>query len=299
MKNGECWLDDAGHAIQAHGGMMAKIDGAWYWWGENKDVSGYGANAHSAGVNCYRSTDMVHWHCLGTALRPRMEEGSLIHPTMICERPKVLRNPETCKYVMWFHCDRPDYTLAAAGVAVADRPEGPYTFLYAKQPNRRDCRDMTVVREKSGAAWLLHAGDWNKTMYLSRLTDDYLDFTGECYPLLIDQEREAPAIFQAEDGRWCLITSGCTGWSPNRALYALSPRLTCGWKLIGDPCSGPEARKTFHGQSSFVVETERGRYLLMDHWKKEDLAHSAYSLLPITLDGDEVDVPWTEDFAAL
>lgn len=37
----------------------------------------------------------------------------------------------------------------------------------------------------------------------------------------------------------------------------------------------------------------------MDHWKKEDLAHSAYSLLPIQMDGDEVDVPWTENFTAL
>ena len=38
MKNGTCWLDDEGRPIQAHGGMIARFDGLWYWYGENKDA---------------------------------------------------------------------------------------------------------------------------------------------------------------------------------------------------------------------------------------------------------------------
>ena len=79
---------------------------------------------------------------------------------------------------MWFHSDSADYTTAAAGCAVSDSPAGPFTFLYATQPNRRDCRDMTLFRAPDGKAYLVHSGDWNKTLYFSELTDDYLHFAG-------------------------------------------------------------------------------------------------------------------------
>ena len=32
MKNGQCWLDDSGKLIQAHGGMIARFGEKWYWF---------------------------------------------------------------------------------------------------------------------------------------------------------------------------------------------------------------------------------------------------------------------------
>ena len=43
-----------------------------------------------------------------------------------------------------------------------------------------------------------------------------------------------------------MITSGCTGWDYNSALYAESPYLMGKWKLIDNPCEGEGYRDTFY-----------------------------------------------------
>ena len=294
MQNGTLWLDDRGEPIQAHGGMIARFGETWYWYGENKGAPNRpgATRVDVIGVSCYSSADLRDWHYEGLALRA--DEGvAELHPSQVLERPKVLHCEKTGQYVMWFHSDSPDYTRAAAGVAVSDKAEGPYRFLRAAQPNRRDCRDMTVFTNDDGSAWLVHSGDWNKTLYFSRLTDDYLGFTGECHAALVDQEREAPALLR-RGGLYYLVTSGCTGWSPNAALYAVSPFLTCGWKLIDNPCEG--ARRTYEGQSTWIFEADGQAYLLLDHWKPNDLRHSGYSILPVFADGLSMRIPWRDTF---
>ncbi len=295
MKNGEIWLDDAGHPIQAHGGMITRFGDRWYWYGEHKGAPNCPGTTRVdvIGVSCYSSADLHSWHYEGLALTA---DGSVdeLNPKWVMERPKVLYNEKTGKYVMWFHSDSPDYTAAQAGCAVSDTPEGPYTYLHAMQPNRFDCRDMTLFVDHDGIAWLVHSGNWNKTMYFSRLTEDYLNFTGESYATLIDQEREAPALLW-RDGRYYSVTSGCTGWAPNSALYAVSRFIGCGWKLIDNPCTGPNARKTFFGQSTWMFEVDGQAYLMLDHWHPHDLQSSGYSILPVHIDGLYMEVPWCEN----
>ena len=294
MKNGQLWLDDQGKPIQAHGGMIARFGGRWYWYGENKDAPNCpgATRVDVIGVSCYSSADLRSWHYEGLALKADASVPEL-HPSQVLERPKVLYSQKTGKYVMWFHSDSPDYTLAKAGCAVADAPEGPFRFLHAMQPNRLDCRDMTLFVDEEQRAWLVHSANWNKTLYFSRLTDDYLGFTGETHAALIDQEREAPALWY-QNGLYYSVTSGCTGWAPNSALYAVSPHVTCGWKLIGNPCSGPQARTTFQGQSTWLFASEGQLYLMLDHWKPHDLRHSGYSILPVHIDGLQMDIPWQD-----
>ena len=239
MKNGTCWTDDEGRLIQAHGGMIARFDGLWYWYGENKDADNIvedgvvRGRVPFRGVSCYKSRDLHSWHFEGLALAPVAEPGHPLSPERIVERPKVLRCPATGQYVMWFHADRSDYTLAHAGLAVADRPQGPFRFLRLALPNRRDCRDMTLFEDPlTGKAYLVHSGDWNKTLYFSELTDDYTGFTGVCHAQMVNQEREAPVVFVREGVYHCL-TSGCTGWTPNTALLATARTLAGGlMKLV-------------------------------------------------------------------
>ena len=45
------------------------------------------------------------------------------------ERPKVIYNEKTGKFVMWMHIESPDYEKAHAGVAVCDSPTGAFTYL--------------------------------------------------------------------------------------------------------------------------------------------------------------------------
>jgi hypothetical protein len=296
VKNGEMWFDDAGNPIQAHGGCIMQHDGKWYWYGENKGVDNISGTTKVPffGISCYTSSNLRDWHFEGNVLEAEGQDPvSPLHTSKVCERPKVIYNCRNNNFVLWIHLDNESYSFARAGVAVGDSPYGPFHFLAARHVNRTDCRDMTVFEDTDGRAYLVHSGDWNKTLYISQLNDDYTDFTGLYCKTMIDQEREAPALFYREK-RYYMVSSGCTGWRPNSMLYATSPHLLGGssWKLIDNPCSGPDYRKTFQGQSAYIFSIDGKPYLLLDHWKPENLRQSGYSILPIFSDGDFMEIPW-------
>lgn len=50
-------------------------------------------------------------------------------PNRVVERPHVLYNAATKKWVMWLHIDAPGYAEAKAGVATSDSICGAYTYL--------------------------------------------------------------------------------------------------------------------------------------------------------------------------
>ena len=82
------------------------------------------------------------------------------------ERPKVIHNDRTGKYVMWFHLELKGkgYKAARVGVAVSDSPTGPFRYLGSMRPNGNMSRDMTLFKDDNGDAYLisstiLHAWD--------------------------------------------------------------------------------------------------------------------------------------------
>ena len=157
-------------------------------------------------------------------------------------------------------------------------------------------RDMTIYKDVDGTAYLFHSSNHNKTMNVARLTDDYADVDGLYVSVLVDQEREAPALFYHE-GMYYMVSSGCTGWAPNAALFAICPNLMGQWKLIDNPCEGKFAKQTFFGQSSYVFEADGKFYLMLDHWKSENLRISGYSILPIEITDDNcLVIPWKDEW---
>lgn len=258
LKNATVWKDDRGNAIQAHGGCILKHGEKWYWYGEHKGADNVPCSTRVdvIGISCYSSPDLVNWHYEGLALcADRENPGSLLAPAGVCERPKVIFCAKTGRFVMWMHLDSSDYVAACTGVAVSDRPQGPFRLVRTMQPNRQDSRDMTLFEDMDGTFYLIHSTDWNKTLDIARLTEDALDVDGFYVSVMKDQEREAPVLFY-RDGVYYMITSGCTGWEPNGALYAQSRFLLGQWKLIDNPCEGPGYRKTFYGQGADVFEAK-------------------------------------------
>lgn len=297
-KNGTMWLDTDGNPIQAHGGMIEKFDGIYYWYGENKAgetvLKENGLHrVDFIGFSCYSSADCISWKNEGLVLKASDQPGSPLHKSRVGERPKVLYNEKSRKYVMWFHLDSHDYMTAHTGVAVADRPTGPFQFVREMCPNRFDSRDMTLFKDTDGKAYLIYSSDWNKTLRIAQLTDDYLDVNGVYSHAFPEQEREAPAIF-IKDGLYYMITSGCTGWEPNNALFGISHNIFSGWKLIGDPCTGENARQTYFGQSTYVFEKDGRHYLMLDHWNPSNLKESGYSILPVQADNCHLTVSFQE-----
>lgn len=296
--NGQIWYDDKGEAIQAHGGCIINYKNMWYWYGEHKGVDNVPGQTRTdvMGVSCYSSLNLQSWHYEGLALtvNERQNKDSLLRVDCVCERPKVLYNEQTKKFVMWMHLDDADYCCAKAGVAISDTPQGPFQMIREIHPNRQDCRDMTLFQDGK-KAWLIHSSNWNKTLNISELTEDYTDVTGTYVSVLINQEREAPAFIKKDD-LYYAVTSGCTGWEPNSALYAVSTKMMGQWKLIDNPCEGENYRMTFGGQSAYIFQVEERAYILLDHWKPYDLKNSGYSILPITFENGRMTIKWTNNF---
>jgi len=134
--SGEIWPDDQGAHINAHGGGILFHEGVYYWFGEHK-IPGEAGNRAYVGVHCYLSGNLSNWKDAGIALAVSEDSGSDIAAGCILERPKVIYNRKTGKFVMWFHLELKGrgYNAARVGVAVADRPAGPYTFIRSFRPD--------------------------------------------------------------------------------------------------------------------------------------------------------------------
>lgn len=131
---GQIWADNTGVHINAHGGGVIYHKGTYYWYGEHK--SARTSNA-LVGVMCYSSKNLTDWKNEGAVLKVSEEKGSDIEKGCIIERPKVIYNKETGKFVMWFHLELKGrgYVAARAGVAVSDSPTGPFTFVRSGRVN--------------------------------------------------------------------------------------------------------------------------------------------------------------------
>ena len=187
IRPGDVWVDTDGKPIQAHGGGILVHDGVYYWYGENKSLG----NGNKMGVSCYSSKDLYTWKHEGTAL-PKDAMPEEFRDNGICERPKVIYNASTKKYVMWMHLDNRGYATASAGVATSDTPAGPFRFLRSFRPIKYDFgfaendrtrqaelgstfRDMNLFVDDDGRAYVFYAAEGNPTMYVVRLSGDFTD----------------------------------------------------------------------------------------------------------------------------
>jgi hypothetical protein len=303
---GKVWHDTDGNVINAHGGGILHHNGVYYWYGEYKGDPTYRLEwvttwecwrADAGGVSCYSSQNLIDWKFEGVVLP--VEPGnpdSDLHPSQVIERPKVIYSEKTGKFVMWMHIESPDYEKAHAGVAICDTPTGTFTYLGSGKPNGEDSRDQTIFKDDDGRAYQIYSSEWNKTLYIGLLNDEYTAHTGIYTRNFIDESREAPAVFK-RNGKYYIISSGCTGWDPNVAEYATADSMLGKWTTIGNPCTGKDADSTFYAQSTFVfpVAGKKDAYIAMfDRWNKTKLIDSRYIWLPVRFKDGKVEIEWRD-----
>jgi hypothetical protein len=305
FKPGEVWNDIGGNPINAHSAGILFHEGTYYWFGEykigetwlvpNLDWECYRVKA--GGVSCYSSGNLKDWKFEGIALAPNATDSLHdLHTSKVMERPKVIYNETTRKFVMWLHVDSEDYTYSRAGVAVSDKPAGPYSFVGSMRPNGHMSRDMTLFKDDDGKAYHIFSSENNATMHISLLTGDYLQPSGIEKRIFIDKSREAPAMFKRK-GKYYLITSGCTGWSPNPSMLASADSILGEWTEMYNPCKGPNSDSTFIAQSTFVlpVPGKIDSFIFMaDRWNKTNLEDSRYVWLPLTFRNDSAVIEWKD-----
>ncbi|KAJ7944527.1 glycosyl hydrolase family protein 43 [Quillaja saponaria] len=296
---GRIWLDTEGNPIQAHGGgiLYDEKTRTHYWYGEYKDGPTYHAHKKGAarvdiiGVGCYSSMDLWAWKDEGIVLAAEEnDETHDLHKSNVLERPKVIYNEKTRKYVMWMHIDDTNYTKASVGTAISDYPTGPFEYLHSQRPHGFDSRDMTIFKDDDGVAYLIYSSEDNSELHIGPLTEDYLNVTSNARRILVGQHREAPALFKYQ-GTYYMITSGCTGWAPNEALAHAAESIMGPWETMGNPCIGGNKMfrlANFFAQSTFVLPLPGfpGSFIFMaDRWNPADLRDSRYVWLPLIVGG--------------
>lgn len=130
FRPGQVWLDTEGKRIQAHGGSVIYVDGIYYWYGENKEFTDGTNDIWTYGIRFYRSNDLYNWEDLGLVIPPDTEdENSSLNPTnCMLDRPHIIYNERTEKYVCWVKIMHKEGHQDEA-VLTADKNTGPYTLV--------------------------------------------------------------------------------------------------------------------------------------------------------------------------
>ncbi len=268
---GKPWLDTNGRRIQAHGGAVYYEDGVYYWYGENKEYTDGKNGVWTWGIRAYASRDLCNWEDKGLIILPDIENpNSPLFPAKRVDRPHILKCPKTGKYVCWIKLSGPE---AAFTIWQANALLGPYTCMEELyNPGGYKIGDFDLIKEEeNGKGYIYFDGDHKATVCME-LTEDYLHAETECmrnYPNLNPPfTREAPCLFEAH-GKKYMITSGMTGYVPNRSDWAVADSWDGEFISHGDPHVSDPSCASFNSQISkiFPVVGKENTFIAMaDRW---------------------------------
>jgi hypothetical protein len=338
---GEIWKDNQGNHINAHGGGILFHNGTYYWFGEHKSER---SNNAYVGVTCYSSKDLYNWNNEGVAFAVDDDTESITRKGCIIERPKVIYNKNTQKFVMYFHLELAGqgYGAAYTAVAISDKVTGPYRFLHASRVNPgywplnmtavqrklkvkpedykewwtsewkmsvedglfvrqhfyggQMSRDMTLFVDDNGNAYHIYSSEENLTLHIAELSGDYTRHTGKYIRVAPAGHNEAPAVLK-RNGRYYMITSGCTGWEPNAARLLVADSMMGEWKLLPNPCKGSGAQTTFQSQGTYIlpVAGKKDAFIFMaDRWRPKNPIDGRYVWLPVFFENELPVLKWMD-----
>lgn len=296
LKNGILWKDTKGEPIHAHGGYIIFHEGYYYWYGEDRRENYY--------VSCYRSTNLTDWefrnHVLttqsamqGYRVRTTMQLVTAEGGKVNLERPKVLYNKKTGKFVMWVHYENgKDYQDAAAAVATCDTPDGDFVYHGHFNPYGYMSRDCTLFQDDDGTAYFISASRNNADLHMYRLTDDYMNVEKLVHRLWQGEYREAPAVVKI-DGKYFMLSSFCTGWAPNQGKYAVADSMEGDWSTLTE--IGDET--TYQSQPAFILHWKGHVLYYGDRWGGDGQKYfeSSYVVYPLQLEDDRLVMKYADE----
>ena len=274
IRPGQVWLDTNGNRIQAHGGSIMAIGDTFYWYGENKEKTLPGSGIWHWGVRCYASRDLYNWEDKGLIIPPEPDNPeSSLHPSRCMDRPHIIYNKCTKKYVCWLKIMERAGTIQTETILVADNILGPYTKIReGLRPLGMSGGDFDLVVDPTDGKAYYYFERVHSELICADLTDDYTNVTGyysthfpRMYPPYV---REAPAHFYRK-GLHYLFTSGTTGYHPNPSEIACARTYHGPWEVLGDPHPGDKSRTSFNSQitSVFKHPGKKDLYIaLADRW---------------------------------
>jgi hypothetical protein len=275
---GELWKDNRGIHINAHGGGILFRKGVYYWYGEHKDELTSNANV---GFNCYSSRDLLNWKFEGVVLPVVTDnDSSDITKGCIMERPKVVYNEKTQKYVLWFHLELKGqgYKAARVAMAVSDSPTGVFEYVRSYRPNAgiyplnftQEQKNDTITQadipksERQRLRAAVENGLYVRRDLaggqMSRDMTIFVDDNKKAYHIFASEENQTLQIaelsddYQSHNGRYMRILTG----KHNEAPTIL--KRNGKYFLITSDCTGwaPNAARMAVADSLFGTWTELG-----------------------------------------
>ncbi|MCH4070580.1 MAG: family 43 glycosylhydrolase [Lachnospiraceae bacterium] len=267
---GQPWLDTSGERIQAHGGSVFYEDGLYYWYGENKEHTDGKNGIWTWGIRVYSSADLMNWEDRGFLIPPELNDpNSPLFPTRRVDRPHILRCEKTGRYVCWIKLSGPE---ASFTIWQADKLLGPYEMVESLyNPGGHKAGDFDLIADPTTGKGYLYFDADHASMLCMELSEDYLHAAREVarsYANLTPPfTREAPALFEY-NGKKYMLTSGMTGYVPNKSDSAVSDTWGGVFKSIGNPHVNDRSCASFNSQISKIFRVEgTDRFIAMaDRW---------------------------------
>lgn len=95
-------MDTEGKRIQAHGGSLWYVEGIFCWYGENQESAAGKDDIWTWGIRYYSSVDLYNGKNEGFLIEAEPDnENSIFHPARHIDRPRIIWNKKTGKYVCW------------------------------------------------------------------------------------------------------------------------------------------------------------------------------------------------------
>ncbi len=276
------WFDNRGKIIQAHGGGVIRINGTFYWFGEDRSPAN---DPDKRYISCYSSDDLVHWKFRRQVLV--LSDPEHLGPQFVLERPKVYYNQKTNMYVMYMHLDSPGphgggYQFAHVAVATSTTVDGEYKYVRSFRPLGKESRDIGQFIDDDGAAYLIFESRQTNGFFIAKLSDDYL--TVEKKICFIKEPLEGGSVIHFE-GLYYVVGSHMTGWKPNPNVYATAQSLSGPWTAFTDIAA--HQTNTYNSQSSTLLKITGTKVTsviyLGDRWNEKDLSDSRYIWMPVEI----------------
>lgn len=271
FRPGEIWTDTSGKPIQAHAGGVIHVDGIFYWYGENKEFTTGKGTPESWGIRLYRSMDLYNWDDAGLLIPPDTSSTkTALSPTVFPERPHILHNRKTGKFVCWIKVRGfgPEHRI----VLTADKITGPYTMVNNHlMPAGMPAGDFDLVADPdTGRAYMYFEHD-HKELVCIELTDDWCGVTDRLsrhFPASPPDVKEGIACFR-RGGKLYLTSSAMTGYFPNPSTVVVAPDYHGPFEALGDLHPTDRSRTSFNSQISCIFKhpTKKDLYIAVaDRW---------------------------------
>lgn len=267
---GRTWRDTNGRRIQAHGGALFYENDTYYWYGENKDHTDGICSIWTWGIRAYVSKDLYNWEDKGLIIEPNLTNPqSNLYPTARVDRPHILKCEKTGKYVCWLKLSGDS---ACFTVLQADSFFGPYEMTEENyRPFGRMVGDFDIVKGENGKAYLF-MDSGHEGIIGMELSEDFIkvekDVSIQYEGLHAPFCREGVALFERK-GKKYMLTSGMSGYIPNKSDCAFSDSWTKGFVSIGNPHIEDKTNSSYNSQISqvFKVPGKKDLYVsIADRW---------------------------------